>query len=57
MSRNLWAYPFPLSDGTIAVIQLPPDLARRDAERLKAFIDALVDDEAGSADPPTGGTL
>lgn len=47
---TLWAYPFPLSDGTIAELHLPPDLTRRDAERIKQAIDALVIDD-GATEP------
>jgi hypothetical protein len=41
------AYPFPLRSGEIARLHLPPRLDADDAERLTAFIRALVVQEAG----------
>lgn len=39
-------YPFPLRQGVLASIELPPDLTRREAQRLVAFIESLaIEDE------------
>ncbi|MCC6224804.1 MAG: hypothetical protein IT195_00180 [Microthrixaceae bacterium] len=39
-------YPFPLRQGVLASVELPPDLTRREARRLAAFIEALaIEDE------------
>lgn len=35
-------YPFPLQDGSLAWLHLPPDLTAEDAERLGVFFLALV---------------
>lgn len=35
-------YPFPLSSGQVIRLHLPPRLTRKDADRLKTFIDTLV---------------
>ncbi len=43
-------YPFPLRPGVLASLELPPDLTRREAQRLLAFIDSLaVEDEVAEA--------
>jgi hypothetical protein len=43
-------YPFPLRQGVLASVELPPDLTSREAQRLIAFIESLaIDDER--ADP------
>ncbi len=40
-------YPFPLRHGVLASLELPPDLTRREARRLTAFIESLaIEDEA-----------
>jgi hypothetical protein len=41
-ATNLISYPFPLESGEIATLRLPKRLERRDAERLTAFIEALI---------------
>ena len=39
-------YPFPLRQGVLASLELPPDLTRREARRLAAFIESLaIEDE------------
>jgi hypothetical protein len=39
-------YPFPLRQGVLASLELPPDLTRREAQRLVAFIESLaIEDE------------
>lgn len=39
-------YPFPLRQGVLASVELPPDLTRREAHRLAAFIESLaIEDE------------
>ena len=39
-------YPFPLRQGVLASVELPPDLTRREARRLAAFIESLaIEDE------------
>ena len=35
-------YPFPLRQGVLASLELPPDLTRREAQRLVAFIESLA---------------
>lgn len=47
-------YPFPLRQGVLASLELPPDLTRREAQRLVAFIESLAieDEVAESAQPP-----
>lgn len=47
-------YPFPLRQGVLASLELPPDLTRREAQRLVAFIESLAieDDVAGPAQLP-----
>ena len=53
-------YPFPLRQGVLASVELPPDLTRREARRLAAFIESLaIEDEVGPSDgvalkPPDG---
>lgn len=53
-------YPFPLRQGVLASLELPPDLTLREARRLGAFIESLaIDDEAdgpalASREPPDG---
>jgi len=43
-------YPFPLRPGVLASLELPPDLTRREAQRLLAFIESLaVEDEVAEA--------
>lgn len=39
---DLISYPFPLSTGTIAQLNLPPRLGKDDADRMAVFIRALV---------------
>lgn len=41
-SDELIAYPFPLRDGRLLVLNLPPDLTKKEAMRLAAFIDSLA---------------
>lgn len=43
-------YPFPLRQGVLASLELPPDLTRREAQRLVAFIESLAIEDLG-ADP------
>lgn len=44
-------YPFPLRQGVLASVELPPDLTRREARRLAAFIESLaIEDDAGPSD-------
>jgi hypothetical protein len=43
---NVVDYPFPLRQGVIVHLMLPPDLRRAEAKRLGAFIDALAMDDA-----------
>lgn len=47
-------YPFPLRQGVLASLELPPDLTRREAQRLVAFIESLAieDDVANPAQLP-----
>jgi len=41
-------YPFPLRQGVLASVELPPDLTRREARRLAAFIESLaIEEEVG----------
>jgi hypothetical protein len=53
-------YPFPLRQGVLASVELPPDLTRREARRLAAFIESLaIEDEVSEPahmppDPPDG---
>lgn len=42
--NRLTEYPFPLADGDMGFLYLPPKLHRPDAERLKRMIDSLVMD-------------
>ena len=39
-------YPFPLADGRIAMLRLPINLSQDEAERLAAFVAALVIEES-----------
>lgn len=39
---DLIQYPFPLRDGLIAVIKIPVDLSKTEAERMSAFLNALA---------------
>ncbi len=41
---DLLIYPFPLSDGTVATLNLPRNISTADAKRLGAFIGTLVMD-------------
>jgi hypothetical protein len=41
-STNMISYPFPLESGEVASLRLPKRLARGDASRLVAFINALT---------------
>lgn len=43
-------YPFPLRQGVLASVELPPDLTQREARRLAAFIESLAIEEE-VADP------
>lgn len=47
-------YPFPLRQGVLASLELPPDLTRREAQRLVAFIESLAIEAevTESAQPP-----
>lgn len=45
-ASRLVTYPFPLSDGSRAYLQLPADLTPDEASRLSAFIDSLVMEHA-----------
>lgn len=45
-------YPFPLRQGVLASLELPPDLTRREAQRLVAFIESLaIEDEVAEPSP------
>jgi hypothetical protein len=45
-------YPFPLRQGVLASLELPPDLTRREAQRLVAFIESLaIEDELVESAP------
>lgn len=48
-------YPFPLRQGVLASVELPPDLTKREAQRLSAFIESLAieGDSAESLRPPS----
>lgn len=41
-AAKLMGYPFPLEDGTIATLYLPPAISENDSERLQAFIKTLL---------------
>lgn len=41
-TAKLMGYPFPLEDGTIATLYLPPAISENDSERLQAFIKTLL---------------
>lgn len=43
-TANLLSYPFPLSDGSVATLNLPRRITTMDAKRLGAFISTLVMD-------------
>jgi hypothetical protein len=43
---NVVDYPFPLRQGVIVHLMLPPDLRRAEAKRLGTFIEALAMDDA-----------
>lgn len=45
-SVGVITYPFPLRDGVLVSLQLPPDLSKREAGRLAAFIDSLAIEES-----------
>jgi len=47
-------YPFPLRQGVLASLDLPPDLMRREAQRLAAFVESLAieDQVTERAQPP-----
>lgn len=47
---NMAEYPFPFLTGEETRLKLPAKLTRRDAERLKKFIDALVVEENNEDD-------
>lgn len=47
---NMAEYPFPFLTGEETRLKLPAKLTRRDAERLKKFIDALVVEEGDDDD-------
>ena len=42
---NLVAFPFPLTDGTLASLYLPPSISNSDAKRMARFIETLVIEE------------
>lgn len=43
-STELVAYPFPLTDGTLAELRLPARLPKAEAKRIAAFVEALAID-------------
>ena len=45
---NLVAFPFPLSDGTLATLYLPPSIMPNDARRMARFVETLVIEERSS---------
>lgn len=45
VESRMVTYPFPLSTGLMVTLQLPKNLSRVDAERLKTFIGSLVTEE------------
>lgn len=47
-------YPFPLRQGVLAKVELPPDLTRREARRMAAFIESLAIED-GVDDPAEDG--
>lgn len=48
---NLVAFPFPLSDGTLATLYLPPSVTPNDARRMSRFVETLViEDGSGNDD-------
>lgn len=46
-------FPFPLSDGTVAELRLPPTLSAGDARRLGEFIMALAAASSGDTETAT----
>ena len=44
-------YPFPLRDGVLVTLTLPPDLTKREAKRLAGFIDSLAIEEQPALNP------
>mgnify|MGYP001026570979 FL=1 len=42
VASKLMGFPFPLEDGTIATLYLPPSISEDDFRRLKTFIEALI---------------
>ena len=41
-TNDMIAYPFPLRDGMLVALHLPPDLTKKEAMRMAAFIDSLA---------------
>lgn len=54
---SLVEYPFPLKSGQLAYLRLPKQLRREDADRLNAFIRALVLDQDDVINGNTGESL
>lgn len=42
LTSDMIAYPFPLRDGMLVALHLPPDLTKKEAMRMAAFIDSLA---------------
>jgi len=50
-SRSMITYPFPLRDGVLASVMLPPDLTKKEAKRLAGFIESLAIEETPALMP------
>lgn len=50
MNNNI-SFLFPLSDGTLGTLYLPPQMSRDDAKRLKRMINAMY---LNATPPPQG---
>ena len=48
---GLVSYPFPLRNGLLVTLQLPPDLTKREAKRLAGFIESLAIEETPALMP------
>lgn len=48
---GLVPYPFPLRNGLLVTLQLPPDLTKREAKRLAGFIESLAIEETPALMP------
>ena len=50
-SGNTIQYPYPIRNGLVVTLNLPPDLTSREAQRLSAFISSLAVDERAALPP------